>query len=76
MMASFAELERDMLQERTFAGLAVAREQGRIGGRPTVMGPDRLAAALARRANGESVTEIAKALGISRASVYRHLGPT
>jgi DNA invertase Pin-like site-specific DNA recombinase len=76
MMAAFAELERDMLQERTFAGLAAAREQGRIGGRPTVMGPDRLAAALARRANGESATEIAKALGISRASVYRHLGPT
>jgi len=76
MMAAFAELERDMLQERTFAGLAAAREQGRTGGRPTVMGPDRLAAALARRANGESPTEIAKALGISRATVYRHLGPT
>jgi DNA invertase Pin-like site-specific DNA recombinase len=76
MMAAFAELERDMLQERTFAGLAAAREQGRIGGRPTVMGPDRLAAAFARRANGESATVIAKALGISRATVYRHLGPT
>lgn len=75
MMAAFAELERDMLQERTFAGLAAAREQGRIGGRPTVMTPDTLAAAQARRANGQTPTQIAKALGVSRASIYRHLNP-
>ncbi|MET3803977.1 DNA invertase Pin-like site-specific DNA recombinase [Nakamurella sp. UYEF19] len=73
MMAAFAELERDMLQERTFAGLAAAREQGRTGGRPTVMTPDALAAARARRANGQTPTQIAKALGVSRASIYRHL---
>lgn len=52
MMAAFAELERDMIRERTMAGLAAAR---------------------ARRTNGESPTQIAKALGVSRASVYRHL---
>lgn len=73
MMAAFAELERDIIHERTMAGLAAARAHGRAGGRPTVMGPDRLAAARARRANGESPTQIAKALGVSRASVYRHL---
>ncbi|WP_413451300.1 helix-turn-helix domain-containing protein [Georgenia sp. 1P01AC] len=55
------------------AGLAAARAQGRIGGRPRVMGPDKLAAARARRANGESPTQIARALGVSRASVYRYL---
>lgn len=76
MMAAFGELERDMLQERTFAGLAAAREQGRIGGRPTVMTPDTLAAARARRANGQTPTEIARALGVSRASIYRHINPT
>lgn len=75
MMAAFGELERDMLQERTFAGLAAAREQGRVGGRPTVMSPDKLAAARARRANGETPTQIAKALGISRTSVYRTSTP-
>lgn len=64
-----------MLQERTFAGRAAAREQGRIGGRPTVMDPDKLAAAHARRANGETPTQIAKALGVSRASIYRHINP-
>lgn len=73
MMAAFAELERDFIRERTLAGLAAAREQGRTGGRPTVMDPDKLAAARARRANGESPTQIAKALGVSRASIYRHL---
>jgi DNA invertase Pin-like site-specific DNA recombinase len=74
MMAAFAELERDIIHERTMAGLAAARAQGRNGGRPTVMDADKLAAAKARRARGESPAKIAKALGISRASVYRHLG--
>ena len=74
MMAAFAELERDIIHEGTMAGLAAARAQGRNGGRPTVMDADKLAAAKARRARGESPTEIARALGVSRASVYRHLG--
>jgi len=73
MMAAFAELERDIIHERTMAGLAAARAQGRNGGRPTVMDEDKLAAARARQARGESPTEIARALGVSRASVYRHL---
>ena len=74
MMAAFAELERDIIHERTMAGLAAARAQGRNGGRPTVMDSDKLAAAKARRERGESPIQIAKALGVSRASVYRHLG--
>jgi DNA invertase Pin-like site-specific DNA recombinase len=75
MMAAFAELERDIIHERTMAGLAAARAQGRRGGRPTVMNPDKLAAARARRENGESPAQIARALGVSRASVYLHLEP-
>ncbi len=56
MMAAFAELERDSIYERTMAGLKAARAQGKgtVGGRPTVMDPDKLAAARARRARGES----------------------
>ncbi len=73
MMAAFAELERDIIHERTMAGLAAARAQGRVGGRPTVVDADKLAAAQARYDRGESPTKIAKALGISRATVYRHL---
>src|SRR5690606_23665486 len=47
--------------------------QGRPGGRPRVVGADKLAAARARRAHGESPTQIARALGVSRATVYRSL---
>jgi DNA invertase Pin-like site-specific DNA recombinase len=73
VMAAFAQLERDIIHERTMAGLVAAKAQGRNGGRPAVMGADKLAAARARRERGESPTEIARALGVSRASVYRHL---
>jgi len=71
MMAAFAE--RDIIHERTMAGLVAARAQGRNGGRPTVMDEDKLAATQARRARVESPTEIARVLGVSRASVYWHL---
>lgn len=47
IMAAFAELERDMIHQRTMAGLAAARAQGRVGGWPSVMDPDKLAAATA-----------------------------
>ncbi len=73
MMAAFAELEPDIIHERTMAGLAAAKAQGRNGGRPTLMDADKLAAARACRERGESPTAIARALGVSRASVYRHL---
>lgn len=39
VMAAFAELERDMIHQRTMAGLAAARAQGRIGGRAHCHGP-------------------------------------
>ncbi|GAA2061092.1 recombinase family protein [Catenulispora yoronensis] len=73
MMVAFAELERDMIVDRTQAGLAAAKAQGRTGGRPTVIDEDKLTIARARRAKGESVTAIAKTLGLSRATLYRHL---
>jgi DNA invertase Pin-like site-specific DNA recombinase len=76
MMAAFAELERDMIRERTLAGLAAARADGRVGGRPTVVTPDILAAIQARTRRGETPTQIGKALGISRATIYRHLLPS
>ncbi|MGW1915548.1 recombinase family protein [Streptomyces sp. NPDC002076] len=76
MMVAFAELERDMIVERTRAGLDAAKAQGRTGGRPTVMDADKLAAARARKAKGESVTTIAKALKVSRATLYRALADT
>ena len=73
MMAAFAELERDIIRQRTMAGLAAARAHGRVGGRPRVMDADKLTAATARLARGQSPTQIATALGVSRATLYRHL---
>lgn len=52
MMAAFAELERDIVRERTMAGLVAATAQGLGGGRPTVMDGDKLAIANARRERG------------------------
>ena len=76
MMAALAELERDIIHERTMAGLAAARAQGRTGGRPKAMDQDKLAAAQARLSRGESPTQIARALGISVRTVYRHVDTT
>ncbi|MER5729715.1 recombinase family protein [Streptomyces sp. NPDC002138] len=73
VVGAMAEFERSLIKDRTRAGLDAARAQGRVGGRPAVMDADKLAAAKARKAKGESVTAIAKALGVSRATLYRAL---
>jgi DNA invertase Pin-like site-specific DNA recombinase len=62
MLAGFAELEREMMIERTLGGLAQATAEGRHGGRPPVISKDMMRIALGRRADGESVTSIAKNL--------------
>ena len=43
IFAALAEMEREVLRERTIAGLAAARARGRVGGRPTVITPEKLA---------------------------------
>ncbi|MGI5510506.1 recombinase family protein [Streptomyces sp. CA-106131] len=73
VIGAMAEFERSLIKERTRAGLDAAKAQGRTGGRPSVVSEDVLAVARARKAKGESVSTIAKALGISRATLYRHL---
>ncbi|MFE9060202.1 recombinase family protein [Streptomyces violaceusniger] len=73
VVGAMAEFERSLIKDRTRAGLEAAKAQGRTGGRPTVMDADKLAAAKARKAQGESVTAIAKALKVSRATLYRAL---
>jgi DNA invertase Pin-like site-specific DNA recombinase len=72
--AMAAEMERELIRERTLDGLAAAHAQGRHGGRPAALAPDTLAVALARRSRGESVTAIAAHLGIGRSTLYRALG--
>ena len=73
LFAVLAEFERDVLLERTSAGLAAARARGRTGGRPTVMTPAKLSAARAMRADGASLADIAAALDVARTTVRRHL---
>ncbi|MCW2879084.1 MAG: DNA-invertase from lambdoid prophage e14 [Sphaerisporangium sp.] len=69
--AMAAEMERDLISERTLDGLAAAAAHGRKGGRPVTVTDDVLAIARARRARGESVTAIAKHLRIGRSTLYR-----
>jgi DNA invertase Pin-like site-specific DNA recombinase len=73
--AMAAELERDLIRERTLDGLAAAEAQGRRGGRPPAVDEDTLAVAISRRARGESVTAIAEYLQIGRSTLYRALEP-
>lgn len=73
IFGALAEFERALIRERTEAGLAAARARGRMGGRPTVMTPARARSAQRLLAQGVPVTEVAEALGVGRASVYRWL---
>jgi DNA invertase Pin-like site-specific DNA recombinase len=74
VFAALAEFERDLVRERTSAGLAAARARGRHGGRPSVMTPHKLQVAQEMYASKQyTVAAIAKTLGVSRASIYRHL---
>ncbi|MEK4081566.1 recombinase family protein [Solibacillus sp. FSL K6-1126] len=70
MLAVFAEFERDIIQQRTKAGLDAARKRGRVGGRPAI--DDKVKKHVrALFEAGESATDIAKEYGIGRATVYK-----
>ncbi len=74
LFGALAEFERDLIRERTAAGLAAARARGRVGGRPTVWTTDKVKAARAMSSSGKhDVASIARALGVSHASVDRLL---
>jgi DNA invertase Pin-like site-specific DNA recombinase len=74
VFAALVEFERDLVRERTSAGQAAARAHGRQGGRPSVMTADKLQVAQEMISSGQyTVAAIAKTLGVSRASIYRHL---
>lgn len=75
IFGALAEFERDLMRERTNAGLAAARARGRLDGRLTVWTEDKLRTAKAMRDSGQyDIASIAQVLGVSRASVYRALG--
>jgi DNA invertase Pin-like site-specific DNA recombinase len=74
IFGALAEFERSLIRERTMAGLAAARSRGRVGGRPPVMTPEKVKVARQLYKDRElTVEEIAKTIGVSRKTVYRHL---
>lgn len=74
LFAALAEFERGLIRERTMAGLASARAQGRTGGRPRSVTDKDLVAIKALLANEQiTVAEAANRVGISAATLYRYL---
>lgn len=74
VFGALAEFEREIIRERTMAGLESARARGRYGGRPRAL--DENKANLARRLKAEgnhSVEEICEMLGVGRSTLYRYL---
>ncbi len=77
IFGALAEFERDLIRERTAAGLAAARARGRIGGRPKAKAfqdPKKLAAARRLYAEGKtSIGTICATFGISKSTFYRYV---
>ena len=76
IFAALAEFERELIAERTAAGLASARARGRKGGRPYKMTPAKLRLAIASMGQPETrVNALCLELGITRQTLYRHISP-
>lgn len=74
VFAALAEFERDLIRERTNAGLQAARARGRVGGRPPLLTKDKLRTARRMYEQQEmTVEKIGEVLGVSRTTVYRAL---
>jgi DNA invertase Pin-like site-specific DNA recombinase len=77
IFAALAEYERELISERTVAGLAAARARGRKGGAPYKMTPAKVRLAAASMGKpGTNVGELCKELGVTRQTLYRHVSPT
>ena len=74
IFGALAEFERDIIRERTQAGLTAARARGRKGGRPKALTPRKaqMADALYKDKNN-TIDEICKTLNVSRATLYRYV---
>ena len=72
VFGALARSERELARERTLAGLQAARARGRMGGRPALMTADKTTTARRMYEQQElTVEQIARALGVSRSSIYR-----
>jgi len=76
IFGAFAEFERELIRERTLAGLKAARARGRKGGRKFQLTKAQVRLAQAAMQNRDtSVGELCKELGITRPTLYRYVGP-
>ena len=76
IFASLAEFERDLIRERTVAGLTAARARGRKGGRKFALTKAQVRLAQAAMAKRDtSVAKLCKELGIKPVTLYRYVGP-
>ena len=76
IFAALAEMETEVLRERTRAGLAAARRRGKMLGRPRALSPDQVEMARTLMANPKlSAAKVAEQLGVHRSTLYRSLGP-
>ena len=76
IFAALAEFERELISERTVAGLGSARARGRKGGRPFKMTAAKLRLAMAAMGQPETkVSNLCEELGITRQTLYRHVSP-
>lgn len=73
VLGAVAEFERNLISERTRAGLRAAAAQGRKGGRARKLTSSDVDLAKKRIDNGETVAQVAKAAGVSRMTLYRYL---
>ena len=74
IFGALAEFERDIITERTLAGIQAARARGKKGGRPKVLKDKKMAMAQALYDDKKnSVAEICKTLNISRSTLYRYI---
>lgn len=74
MLAAVAEMERDLLVERTQAGLARAKSQGRVLGRPAKTTDSQRAEIINLRKTGASISALSRTYNVSRASIMRVTG--
>ncbi|UPI88855.1 helix-turn-helix domain-containing protein [Klebsiella oxytoca] len=72
-MSALAEMERELIVERTRAGLAAAREQGRIGGRRRIMTTEVVERCRRMLENGATRQQIADVVGVGTKSIYKYL---
>ncbi|MFC5512801.1 recombinase family protein [Massilia jejuensis] len=75
MLAAMAEMERDLLVERTQSGLARAKAEGKTLGRPALTTDEQRAKMVARFKAGESISALSRDYDVSRASVMRIVKP-